>query len=56
MNSDKAVLAQDPFPINAIRYAREWAATIIALIGFDGAEAAELADASDYGLVADVPR
>jgi D-sedoheptulose 7-phosphate isomerase len=46
--------------VNAIRYARERAATIIALLGFDGGEAAALADecvvvpASDYGIVEDV--
>jgi hypothetical protein len=40
LSSDKAVLARDPFPINANRNACDWAATIIALIGFDGAEAA----------------
>jgi D-sedoheptulose 7-phosphate isomerase len=46
--------------INAMRYARGRAATIIALLGFDGGEAAELADecvvipATDYGLVEDL--
>jgi hypothetical protein len=55
LSSDKAVLARDPFPINANRNACDWAATIIALIGFDALRP-RVADATDYGLVADVPR
>jgi D-sedoheptulose 7-phosphate isomerase len=48
-----------PNILEAMRYARERAATIIALLGFEGGAALELADehilvpASDYGLIED---
>lgn len=49
-----------PNVLRAMRYARERSATNIALLGFDGGEAMELADeyvlvpASDYGIVEDL--
>jgi D-sedoheptulose 7-phosphate isomerase len=49
-----------PNILEALRYARERAATIIALLGFEGGAAIDLADeyilvpASDYGLIEDM--
>jgi D-sedoheptulose 7-phosphate isomerase len=49
-----------PNIVEAMRYARERAATIIALLGFEGGAAIDLADeyilvpASDYGLIEDM--
>lgn len=51
---------RSPNIIRAMRYARGRAATIIALLGFDGGEAIELADehvlvpSDDYGLIEDM--
>lgn len=51
---------RSPNVIRAMRYARQNAATIIALLGFDGGEAVALADecvlvpSSDYGVVEDL--
>jgi D-sedoheptulose 7-phosphate isomerase len=49
-----------PNVLEAMRYARKRSATVIAFLGFDGGEAAELADHSivaptdNYGLIEDV--
>jgi D-sedoheptulose 7-phosphate isomerase len=49
-----------PNVLEAMRYARERSATVIAFLGFDGGEAAELADhaivapTDNYGLIEDV--
>jgi D-sedoheptulose 7-phosphate isomerase len=51
---------RSPNIIEAMRYARERAATVIALLGFDGGEAIELADeyvlvpSSEYGPIEDL--
>jgi D-sedoheptulose 7-phosphate isomerase len=51
---------RSPNILNAMRYARERAATVIALLGYDGGPARELADelvlvpSEDYGLIEDL--
>lgn len=51
---------RSPNILNAMSYARHRAATVVALLGFDGGEATELADeclvvpASEYGVVEDL--
>jgi D-sedoheptulose 7-phosphate isomerase len=51
---------RSPNIVDAMRYARSRAATVIALLGFDGGEAIELADeyvlvpSEDYGLIEDM--
>jgi D-sedoheptulose 7-phosphate isomerase len=51
---------RSPNIVEAMRYARSRSATVVALLGFDGGEAVELADefvvvpADDFGLVEDV--
>jgi D-sedoheptulose 7-phosphate isomerase len=51
---------RSPNILEAIRYARSQSATVVALLGFDGGEAVELADeyvlvpSDDYGLIEDM--